>query len=347
MNARSERRTAPPTNLIHVERRLSGVLVVDADGIVRYDNLAARHLIGTDERTLVGRPFGLPIGEDVAQVIEIVDREGVVQSVDMRVARYVGSDFAGAEVWAVTLRPSATAAADPRAVDDQLARLDDALSVTYHELGNAVAGISAGLTVLREAWPDLEDADRLHRVARIERAATGMALHLKSYLDASRIDSGVFKPRPSPHRLLDLVLEHLPDLGAHAADIEVQVSPNVTVDMDATHCWSVVGNFIRNALKHGAHPITLRAATVGPETLIVVTDHGQGVPAAHVGRLFERFGMTGPADPVTSSGLGLWIASTMASAYGGRVWYERNAPTGSRFCARLPAASPEARDFLD
>lgn len=346
MNA-GEKRRALPTNLIHVERRLSGVLIVDADGIVRYDNLAARHLIGTDERTLVGRPFGLPIGEDVAQVIEIVDREGVVQSVDMRVARYAGSDFAGAEVWAVTLRPSATAAADTNAVDDQLARLDDAMSVTYHELGNAVAGISAGLTVLREAWPDLKDEDRLQRVMRVERAATGMALHLKSYLDASRIDSGVFEPRPAPHKLLDLVLEHLPDLGTHAAEVEVQVSAHVTVDMDATHCWSILSNFIRNALKHGAPPIILRAATVGPETLVMVTDHGQGVPAAHVGRLFERFGGTGPADPGSSSGLGLWIASTMASAYGGRVWYERNAPTGSRFCARLPAVSPEVRDLLD
>jgi signal transduction histidine kinase len=339
MNSHTDRRSSLPTNLIHVERRLSGVLIVDGDGIVRYDNLAARHLIGTDERTLVGRPFGLPIGEGVAQVIEIVDREGVVQSVDMRVARYAGSDFAGAEVWAVTLSPSAIDnAAQSRAVDDQLARLDDAMSVTYHELGNAVSGISAGLTVLREAWTELEEADRLERVTRIERAASGMATHLKSYLDASRIESGFFEPRPAPHRLLDLVLEHLPDLGAHAADIEVQISANVTVDIDATHCWSIVSNFLRNAIKHGAPPISLRAATVGPETLIVVADQGRGVPAGQTDRLFERFGTTGEANPATSSGLGLWIASTMAAAYGGRVWYERNSPTGSRFCVRLPSA---------
>lgn len=337
------RRSLSPTSLIQVERRLSGVLIVDADGIVRHDNLAARHLIGTDERTLVGRSFGLPIGEGVAQVVEIVDREGVVQSVDMRVARYAGSDFAGAEVWAVTLRPSAPPTVDTTSVDDRLARLDDAMSVTYHELGNAVAGISAGLTVLREAWAGLEDADRLERVTRIERAASGMAMHLTSYLDASRIENGVFEPRPAPHRLLDLVLEHLPDLGAHAADVEVQISANVTVDVDETHCWSILSNFIHNAVTHGGPPIVIRAATVGPETLIVVSDSGPGVPAGHVGRLFERFGTAGEASPAAGSGLGLWIASTMAAAYGGRVWYERNSPTGSRFCARLPSAHRDER----
>lgn len=345
MNAHSEKDVTSPTSLIQVERRLSGVLVVDSDGIVRYDNLAARHLIGTDERSLVGRPFGLPIGEGLSQVVEIVDREGVVQSVDMRVARYAGSDFAGAEVWAVTLRPSTVTAADA-AVVDQLARLDDALSVTYHELGNAVAGISAGLTVLREAWDDLDDRDRHRRVIRIERAATGMAMHLKSYLDASQIDSGVFEPRPTPQVLLDLVLEHLPDLGQHAADVEVQIAGNVTVDIDPTHCWSIVGNFVRNALKHGAAPITVRAATLGSDTMIVVTDCGTGVPESQVQGLFERFGSTGTADKSTSTGLGLWIAGTMAAAYGGRVWYEPHTPTGSRFCVKLPAATPSSTRSL-
>ncbi len=330
-------RPVSPTSLIQVERRLSGVLVVDADGIVRYDNLAARHLIGTDERSLVGRPFGLPIGEDLSQVVEIVDREGVVQSVDMRVARYAGSDFAGAEVWAVTLRPSATVA--DSSVSDQLARLDDALSVTYHELGNAVAGISAGLTMMRETWDTSDDDERRARLSRLERAASGMALHLKSYLDASRVENGVFEPHPTPQVLLDLVLEHLPDLGQRAAEVEVQISAGVTVHIDATHCWSIIGNFVRNALKHGGSPITVSAATLGHQTLVVVTDHGPGVPEKDVGALFERFGGDHADGRPTGTGLGLWIAATMASAYGGRVWHEPNVPTGSRFCLKLPAAS--------
>lgn len=331
-------RQVAPTSMIQVQRRLSGVLVVDADGIVRYDNLAARHLIGTDERSLVGRPFGLPIGEDLSQVVEIVDREGVVQSVDMRVARYAGSDFAGAEVWAVTLQPSATNLADNK-LSDQLTRLDDALSVAYHELGNAVAGISAGLTMMRETWDTSDDDQRRARLTRIERAASGMAMHLKSYLDASRIDNGVFEPHPAPQVLLDLVLEHLPDLGQRAVEVEVQISAGVTVHIDATHCWSIIGNFVRNALKHGEAPITISAATLGHQTLIVVTDSGPGVPEAEIPALFERFSGDHTAGRPSGTGLGLWIAATMASAYGGRVWYEPHVPTGSRFCLKLPAAS--------
>lgn len=338
MSLSGDGRQTAPTSMIQVQRRLSGVLVVDADGIVRYDNLAARHLIGTDERSLVGRPFGLPIAEDLSQVVEIVDREGVVQSVDMRVARYAGSDFAGAEVWAVTLQPSKTMVAD-NTLSDQLSRLDDALSVTYHELGNAIAGISAGLTMLRETWDTSDDDQRRARLIRIERASSGMAMHLKSYLDASRIDNGVFEPHPSPQVLLDLVLEHLPDLGHRAAEVEVQISAGVTVNIDAAHCWSIIGNFVRNALKHGESPITISAATLGPQTLIVVTDCGDGVAPEHTAKLFERFGGDHSAGRPSGTGLGLWIAATMASAYGGRVWHEPHVPSGSRFCLKLPAAS--------
>jgi signal transduction histidine kinase len=66
------------------------------------------------------------------------------------------------------------------------------------------------------------------------------------------------------------------------------------------------------------------------------------VPKEHVSGLFERFGHTGTSSAGSSNGLGLWIASTMAAAYGGRVWYEPHSPTGSRFCAKLPAASPSS-----
>lgn len=259
----------------------------------------------------------------------------------MRVARYAGSDFAGDEVWAVTLRPSHTSR-DEQPVTDHLARLDDALSVTYHELGNAIAGISAGLNLLRETWDDLDDAQRRARLDRIERASTGTAMHLKSYLDASRIESGVFEPRPVANVLLDLVLEHLPDLGVHAGDVVVEIPDDVTVDINDTHLWSIVGNFIRNALKHAAPPIVVSATNLGAQTLIAVSDHGPGVPTDRVAGLFERFGHTGDADHTSSNGLGLWIAGTMAAAYGGSVWHEPNTPQGSRFCVKLPAAKPSS-----
>ena len=164
-------------------------------------------------------------------------------------------------------------------------------------------------------------------------------MHLKSYLDASRIDGGVFEPRPVAHVLLDLVLEHLPDLGAHAGDVVVEIADDVTVDIDDTHCWSIVGNFIRNALKHAAPPIVVRATNLGSQTLIVVADHGTGVPEDRLAGLFERFGHTGEADPTSSNGLGLWIAGTLAAAYGGMVWHEPHTPQGSLFCVKLPAAS--------
>jgi signal transduction histidine kinase len=64
-----------------------------------------------------------------------------------------------------------------------------------------------------------------------------------------------------------------------------------------------------------------------------VTDHGPGVPAALVPRLFTRFGEAG-GDP-TSVGLGLWIVDQLARAHGGSVCYEPGDP-GARLIVTLP-----------
>lgn len=325
-----------PPQFVHVGRRLTGVLVIDGDGVIHYANEAARHLIAPDEHTLVGREFGLPLGDDMSQIIEIVDQDGLVQTLDMRVARYEGPAFDADVLWAVTLRPGISPQSEDE-VAQHLAKIDDALSVTYHELGNAVARISAGLTMLRDMWDSATEQARFERLVRVEHAATLMAQNLRGYLDASRVDNGVFEPRPAEHVLLDLVLEHLPDLGAQSHDVHLDIPVECSVALEAMHLWSIVGNFVNNALRHGSPPvsITARTASGGAETVIRVSDRGSGVPDEFVADLFQRF-RRGRAT-TSSNGLGLWIAATMASAYDGHAWYEPASDGGATFCVRLPA----------
>jgi signal transduction histidine kinase len=74
--------------------------------------------------------------------------------------------------------------------------------------------------------------------------------------------------------------------------------------------------------------------------LLTVTDDGQGIPASHAERAFERFTSLDDAraradGDVSGAGLGLAIVRATAHAHGGRAWLE-DAEPGLRATVRLP-----------
>ena len=72
-------------------------------------------------------------------------------------------------------------------------------------------------------------------------------------------------------------------------------------------------------------------------------DHGPGIAAADLPRLFERF-YRGDAARARASGtgMGLWIARGLLAVEGGRVWAENCADGGARFTIVVPGSSHEA-----
>jgi signal transduction histidine kinase len=77
--------------------------------------------------------------------------------------------------------------------------------------------------------------------------------------------------------------------------------------------------------------------------LFSVADHGAGIPAEEVGRVFERFYRVerGDARETYGHGLGLYIARKIVEAHGGRIWAESRPGAGATFLFTLPAAPEE------
>ncbi|QGZ35053.1 hybrid sensor histidine kinase/response regulator [Stappia indica] len=104
-----------------------------------------------------------------------------------------------------------------------------------------------------------------------------------------------------------------------------------------------------NALKYTAEGgLTLTARVGGegaregggagaPELELSLADTGIGIPGEERGLLFRarRRGELA-RDTATGSGLGLWSASRLAVAQGGRLELAESSPAGSRFSLRLP-----------
>ena len=69
-----------------------------------------------------------------------------------------------------------------------------------------------------------------------------------------------------------------------------------------------------------------------------VIDHGPGIPAEELERIFEPFQRGARGRRPRGAGLGLAIARGFAEANGGRVWAESRAGPGRDVRARAPVA---------
>jgi len=74
--------------------------------------------------------------------------------------------------------------------------------------------------------------------------------------------------------------------------------------------------------------------------VITVTDTGEGIPAEHLGSIFDRFYKVDSARGAGAggSGLGLSIVKTTVERHGGRITVESRPGHGSTFKIELPTS---------
>jgi two-component system sensor histidine kinase MtrB len=141
------------------------------------------------------------------------------------------------------------------------------------------------------------------------------------------------------------------DLGAaiattlHSRGWTDQVGCELTVGLmvrvDQRRLDVILANLIGNALRHGKPPVLIRARPVFEFArlwlVIEVLDHGPGLPAEDVERVFDRFWKADTARTRSEgSGLGLAIARENARLHGGSLRVRNVPPAGACFTLRLP-----------
>ncbi|HMC23393.1 MAG TPA: ATP-binding protein, partial [Thermoanaerobaculia bacterium] len=110
--------------------------------------------------------------------------------------------------------------------------------------------------------------------------------------------------------------------------------------VDPDRMRQVVDNLLSNAIKYSpdSTEVTIRARVDGRQMLTSVADHGIGIPADEIPRLFERFHR---ARNVSSRyygglGLGLYIAKAIVEAHSGSISIQSEEGRGATFTVRLP-----------
>lgn len=114
------------------------------------------------------------------------------------------------------------------------------------------------------------------------------------------------------------------------------------LQLDKNKIWSVLDNLVYNALRHtpeGGSISLCISRDVDNRAALRVADTGEGIAAAHLPHIFERFYKVSPerGEKDGSSGLGLYIVKTTAEAMGGSVRVESTLGKGTVFTVTFPA----------
>ena len=104
-----------------------------------------------------------------------------------------------------------------------------------------------------------------------------------------------------------------------------------------------LNNLVSNAVRHAGTEVRLESIVTASEIRVVVTDDGFGFPPDLVPRLGEP--MLGPSRSKSdSTGLGVFIATTLIERTAGRLAFSNRPEGGARVDVRWPREEFEVND---
>jgi two-component system phosphate regulon sensor histidine kinase PhoR len=221
----------------------------------------------------------------------------------------------------------------------------DFVANVSHELRTPVTAISiAAETLLGGALADPADAAEF--VGVIDRHALRLRSLVDDLLDLSKLEAKGYRLALADLDLGALIAHTaaLLDEAARKKRMTVTIEPmaDLKIFADRRAVEQVVMNLLENAIKYageGAH-VTLRATTRDDHVELAVIDDGVGIPAAHLGRLFERFYRVdaGRSRELGGTGLGLSIVKHLVELMGGAIRVESEPGRGACFTIRFQPA---------
>jgi PAS domain S-box-containing protein len=254
----------------------------------------------------------------------------------------------GHNVYAAVLRDVSARQRAEDALHQAITARDDMMSIVSHDLrnpANAVKMLAA--SILADAANGVVSPEVVERVRVMQQAAAQMDALIQDLLDVTRIEAGRLRVTPrqlDPRTLVNGALEAMHPL-AELAAVTLQAGYDVDlpeVNADPERITQVLSNVVGNALKFtpAGGRVDVHVSRGGLGIVIRVTDTGEGIPAALLPHVFDRFfqvsrdGLTGRRQ---GAGLGLPIARGIVEAHGGAIRMESEPGAGSTITIELPA----------
>ena len=235
-------------------------------------------------------------------------------------------------------------------IEGQISRLENLSKVQQRFVSDVSHELRTPLTTLRMA-SDVIYAQRDEFDPVIARSAELLTAQIERFekllqelLEVSRFDAEVAVLEPTDFELTALVRRCIADLGVNVEAADSQITfeaPNYPVHIraDFRRVERIMRNLISNALDHSdGKPIEIECVETATEVAVSVRDHGEGMEASSLTRVFDRFWRADPSRARTrgGTGLGLSIALEDARLHNGELDAWGALGDGANFVLTLP-----------
>ncbi|MGK5090774.1 sensor histidine kinase KdpD [Deltaproteobacteria bacterium TL4] len=218
------------------------------------------------------------------------------------------------------------------------------LNSISHELKTPLVTIAGATASLLDSHVNRHEEIRSGLVNEIQTATERLKRVVENLLDMTRLEAGYLKPHRDWCDVSDLVSVALkrtaPQLIYHR--VETHLPPDLPlVRFDFVLLEQVLINLLDNAATYtpAGTLIEIFAAAQNQELLLMVVDHGVGVKAEDLEKIFEKFYRV-EGSPPGGTGLGLSICRGLVEAHQGKITAEHHESGGLRFIIRLPLETP-------
>jgi PAS domain S-box-containing protein len=350
--------------------KLAPIAIAMLDQSLKYEsvNPAFCSLTGYSPEELVGFPAAMVFGEK-AQVFELdpatvpaesqegqlsfMRKDGTTAHIEWRLA---AESISGARILVVTDISYRLQSEQER--EDLLAReraaraeaersnrlKEEFLATLSHELRNPLSAILGWATVLGRAQGLPATVTRgIQAIERNSRLQTQMIADLLDYAGISfgkiRMTASTIDPYAVVRAALDVVTE-----SALARKIDVRASIDAeggAVEADPARLQQIVWNLLSNAIKFSAEGGTVEVGASRVENMfrLTVRDHGKGISAEFLPRIFERFSQQESSITKNYGGLGLGLAivKQLVELHHGTIEvYSAGENSGATFTVSIP-----------
>jgi PAS domain S-box-containing protein len=290
---------------------------------------------------LTGRPVLYSAGLLSCMAAPLVIQGTVVGALSFVAAptrRYTEKDLELAEELARRVALSVQNARLYRGAQEALKARDEFLSIAAHEIRGPLTSIRFAVQMMHQGMP--HDA-LLKALDVIQREDRRLARFVDELLDLGRIRGSElhfdFEEVDFNEVIQEVTARLRSELTRSGSALSIKLEARIVGQWDRFRVGQIVTNLLTNAIKFGlGKPIEINLKRDQDNALLMVRDHGIGIPDDKKEQVFLPFERAVSARHYGGLGLGLHIARTIVDGLGGKVWLESSPGAGTTAFVTLP-----------
>ncbi len=332
------------------------LFLVDSEGTIQRVNQAALNTLGYDEDELVNHSITKVLSNEKFIKEELIDRISIVQDIEIDIKVKEGKviptslstslvhDSSGIKGIVYLMRDISDRKRmqiERRTLEEKRASF---IQITSHELRTPLTAIQ-GYTELIQNQADTESRENLGNYLQIiSRNVNRLKRLIEGVSTLGQIERGVFQLDRQEIDFNNLFMEVMQTYQIFLGP-QLQIQSNIggaplNIEGDTIRLHQVLDNLMENAVKHTSpqeRAIIVTLEALSQNLQVQVTDNGAGIDPINLERIFEPFTAFSTQFASGGTGIGLFLARTLAEAHGGSlIASSKGRGKGTTFILELP-----------